>query len=264
MGRDAELAVLGGLMRQTAAGTGGAVLLAGEPGVGKTRLAREAAARADSVTVSWGACRESAGAPPLWPWIQVLRRLGETTAAVDADGAGAGTGPAARFRLFERIGQVLLAAAGTAPHVVIIDDLHRADEASLRLLGYLSEALWPAPIGMIVAYRDTEVSSGSLAAEVIAGLARGQASSRCELAGLSAGSVAQWLRAVGADGIDAADLHARTGGNPLFISESIRLLADGSPSGVPGRAGRAACVAAAGERPGGDQGAAGAAAARLP
>ena len=233
MGRDAELAVLGGLMRQTAAGTGGAVLLAGEPGVGKTRLAREAAARADSVTVSWGACRESAGAPPLWPWIQVLRRLGETTAAVDADGAGAGTGPAARFRLFERIGQVLLAAAGTAPHVVIIDDLHRADEASLRLLGYLSEALWPAPIGMIVAYRDTEVSSGSLAAEVIAGLARGQASSRCELAGLSAGSVAQWLRAVGADGIDAADLHARTGGNPLFISESIRLLADGSPSGGP-------------------------------
>ena len=237
VGRDAELAVLGGLIRQTAAGTGGAVLLAGEPGVGKTRLAREAAARAGSVTVSWGACRESAGAPPLWPWIQVLRRLGEPAAAVDAsDGSGDGLGPAARFRLFERIGQVLLAAAGTAPHVVIIDDLHRADEASLRLLGYLSEALWPAPIGMIVAYRDTEVSSGSLAAEVIAGLARGQASSRCELAGLSAGNVAQWLRAVGADGIDAADLHARTGGNPLFISESIQLLADGSPgaSGAPG------------------------------
>ena len=237
MGRDAELAVLGGLMRQTAAGTGGAVLLAGEPGAGKTRLAREAAGRAGSVTVSWGACRESAGAPPLWPWIQVLRRLGETAAAVDADGAGAGTGPAARFRLFERIGQVLLAAASTAPHVVIIDDLHRADEASLRLLGYLSEALWPAPIGMIVAYRDTEVSPGSLAAEVIAGLARGEASSRCELAGLSAGSVAQWLRAVGADGIDAADLHARTGGNPLFIAESIRLLADGPAPGVPGAAG---------------------------
>ena len=238
MGRDAELAVLGGLIQQTAAGTGGAVLLAGEPGVGKTRLAREAAARAASVTVSWGACRESAGAPPLWPWIQVLRRLGETTAAVDA-ADGSGTGPAARFRLFERIGQVLVAAAGTAPHVVIIDDLHRADEASLRLLGYLSEALWPAPIGMIIAYRDTEVSHGSLAADVIAGLARGQASSRCELAGLSRDSVAQWLRAVGADGIDAADLHARTGGNPLFIAESIRLLADGSPPGVPGAPGAA-------------------------
>jgi DNA-binding CsgD family transcriptional regulator len=233
VGRDAELAVLGGLIQQTAAGTGGAVLLAGEPGVGKTRLAREAAARAASVTVSWGACRESAGAPPLWPWIQVLRRLGETTAAVDA-ADGSGTEPAARFRLFERIGQVLVAAAGTAPHVVIIDDLHRADEASLRLLGYLSEALWPAPIGMIIAYRDTEVSHGSLAADVIAGLARGQASSRCELAGLSRDSVAQWLRAVGADGIDAADLHARTGGNPLFIAESIRLLADGSPPGVRG------------------------------
>ena len=152
---------------------------------------------------------------------------------------------------------MLLAAAGTGPHVVIIDDLHRADEASLRLLGYLSEALWPAPVGMIIAYRDTEVSHESLAAGVIAGLARGQASRRCELAGLSRDSVAQWLRAVGADGIDAADLHARTGGNPLFIAESIRLLTDGSP---PGRAGRAA---AAGQRPGGHQRTARAAAGRL-
>ena len=228
MGRDAELAVLDELIARTAAGAGGVVLLAGEPGIGKTRLAREAAGRAAGVTVSWGACRESEGAPPLWPWVQVLRRLGETTVA---DGAPAD--PAARFRLFERIGHVLLESAGTRPHIVVIDDVHRADETSLRLLAYLGAALWPAPVGMIVAYRDTEVAPESLTAGVIAGLAHGEGSRRCELAGLSRESVARWLRAADAERIDAADLHARTGGNPLFISESIRLFADGSPPGMP-------------------------------
>src|ERR1700689_2202758 len=90
VGRDAELAVLDALFAQTAAGAGGVVLLTGEPGVGKTRLAREATERAAGAMVSWGACRESAGAPPFWPWMQVLRRLGGATAAIDAaEGAAA-------------------------------------------------------------------------------------------------------------------------------------------------------------------------------
>ncbi len=106
VGRHAELAVLDALVAQTAAGAGGIVLLAGEPGVGKTRLAREAAERVSGAMVSWGACRESEGAPPLWPWMQVLRQLGETTIPVDvAEGA------AARFRLYERITQALRESA---------------------------------------------------------------------------------------------------------------------------------------------------------
>ena len=67
VGRDAELAVLDSLAAQAAAGSGGAVLLCGEPGIGKTRLARETAGRARGAVVSWGACRECEGAPPLWP-----------------------------------------------------------------------------------------------------------------------------------------------------------------------------------------------------
>ena len=116
---------------------------------------------------------------------------------------------------------------------MVIDDLHRADETSLRLLGYLGETLWPAPVGMIVTYRDTEVPAESLAATVIAVLAR-RGPRRCDLSGLSVHDVARWLRAAGADGADAADLHARTGGNPLFIAESIRLYADGlrTPGGA--------------------------------
>ena len=222
VGRDTELAVLDSLVTQTAAGAGGIVLLTGEPGVGKTRLARVGTERAAAATVSWGACRESESAPPLWPWTQVIRHLGGPRIAVSA-----AEGAAARYRLYERIEHTLAAQAQGRPQLIVIDDLHRADEASLRLLAYLSETLWPAPIGMIVTYRDTEVPSASLVASVAAGLARGPGSRRCELTGLSQDSVAQWLDAAGLGGVDAAGLHARTGGNPLFISESIKLITAG-------------------------------------
>ena len=168
MGRGAELAVLDALIAQTADGIGGVVLVTGDPGAGKTRLAREATERAAGAVVSWGACRESEGAPPLWPWLQVIRHLGGPGIAVSA-----AEGAAARYRLYERIEHTLAAQAQDQPQLIVIDDLHRADEASLRLLAYLSETLWPAPIGMIVTYRDTEVPPASRAAGVIAGLARG-------------------------------------------------------------------------------------------
>jgi len=215
-------------MAQTAAGAGGMVLLTGEPGVGKTCLARVGTERALGATVSWGACRESVGAPPLWPWIQVLRRLGR--ARIMAATAG---DAAARFRLYESVEHALRESAADSPHLVVIDDVHRADEASLRLLAYLGETLWPSPVGMIISCRDTEMPPGSLAASVITGLARAPGSRSCELTGLSQDSVARWLGAVGLDGVDAGDLHARTGGNPLFIAESIQLLSDGSRPDAP-------------------------------
>jgi ketosteroid isomerase-like protein len=190
VGREVELAVLDSLVSRTAAGAGGVVLLAGEPGIGKTRLAQAGTDRAGGATVSWGACREAVGAPPLWPWMPVLRRLGGTPiAAEEADSA------AARFRFYERVERALQKSAAACPYLIVIDDVHRADEASLRLLAYLSETLWPTPVGMIVTYRDTEVAPASLTASVIAGLARGPGRHRCELTGLSRRSVAHWLAA---------------------------------------------------------------------
>jgi hypothetical protein len=164
----------------------------------------------------------------LWPWLQVIRHLGGPGVAVRA-----AEGAAARYRLYERIEHTLAAQARAKPQLIVIDDLHRADEASLRLLAYLSETLWPASIGMIVTYRDTEVRPASLVASVAADLARGPGSRHCELTGLSQDSVAQWLDAAGLAGVDAGGLHARTGGNPLFISESIKLLTDGFRPDAP-------------------------------
>ena len=231
IGRHAEVAILDSLLERISAGTGGIVLLCGDPGIGKTRLAREAAERADAATRLWGACRESVGAPPLWPWVQVLRQLGTDTVTVgDAE---ASEGAAARFRLYAQVERVLRESAADRPLIVVIDDLHRADDASLRLLAYLSEVLWPAPVGLVVTYRDTEVLPATATADVVASLARGPGSCRCQLAGLSQDSVAQWLRAAGVDGVSAHDLHARTGGNPLFIAESIRLLAEGARPETP-------------------------------
>ena len=128
----------------------------------------------------------------------MLRRLGgpRITASV-AEGA------AARFRLYERVQRALTEQAGDRPHLVVIDDLHRADEASLRLLAYLSETLWPAAIGMVVTWRDTEVTASSLTAGVIASLARAPGSRRCDLTGLSRRSLAQWLAAAGLAHVDA-------------------------------------------------------------
>ena len=156
VGREVELAVLDSLVSRTAAGAGGVVLLAGEPGIGKTRLGQAGTDRAGGATVSWGACREAVGAPPLWPWMPVLRRLGGTPiAAEEADSA------AAEFRFYERVERALQKSAAASPYLIVIDDVHRADEASLRLLAYLSETLWPTPVGMIVTYRDTEVAPAS-------------------------------------------------------------------------------------------------------
>jgi eukaryotic-like serine/threonine-protein kinase len=75
VGRTAELAVLTADLDAAVAGRGGVVLLAGEPGIGKTRLAEELAAHATArgVVVLWGRCWEGEGAPAFWPWVQVVR-----------------------------------------------------------------------------------------------------------------------------------------------------------------------------------------------
>src|SRR5262245_34938852 len=181
VGREAELGRLVRALDRAIAHDGRLVLLVGEPGIGKTRIARELASRAAAlgVAVRWGRCQETEGAPPYWPWVQVLRAHGRMAPPAEPDGvAGAALaalladraprtavtpGPEAthaRFQLFETIAEALRRLSGEAPQLVLLDDLHWADAASLLLLRFIATELADARVLLVGAYRDVEMRQG--------------------------------------------------------------------------------------------------------
>ena len=160
------------------------MLIAGEPGIGKTRTAEELAtyAQVRGAKVHWGRCHEGEGAPAYWPWVQVIRsyvreadpvalawemgsgaadiarvvpevaeRVGEVSAPDEAEDE------AARFRLFDSISGFLASASTSRPLVIVLDDLHWADEPSLLLLQFLARGLGDARLLLIGTYRDVEL-----------------------------------------------------------------------------------------------------------
>src|SRR6185295_12794027 len=128
VGREAERAEIRAALARAAAGQGGLVLLVGEPGIGKTRLADEASddARALGFEVAWGRCWEGEAPPAYLPWTQVMRAI-----------AAPAAGEAAGFELLEAVTADLAAAAAWRPLLLVLDDLHAADAGSLRLLEFV-------------------------------------------------------------------------------------------------------------------------------
>lgn len=256
VGRAPALATLRRALAAAAAGRMRVVLLAGEPGIGKTRtlaeLGREVAARG----IRWleGRCYEGEGAPAFWPWVQVLRALvaDAPAAAWQADlGPGAPDvaellpelrqklprigrpddpgSDQARFRLFESVAAFLARAAARRPLVVAIDDLHWGDADSLRLFDFLVQAHASVPILLVGSYRDVEVRRDRPLAHLLGRFAGRDHVQRLELRGLDPEAVAALVAAVAGRPLrsDAsAALAERTGGNPLFVCEMVRLLAD--------------------------------------
>jgi len=148
-------------------GHGLTVLLTGEAGIGKTTLLRAAARYAEGTGArpAWGSGWPGGGAPGYWPWIQVLRALGlDDQLSREATGTAADDAPAsARFQLFDEVTSLLLAESRIQPVVVLLDDLHAADEPSLLLLDFLARRL---PAGAV---------SVTFAAQLVAGLGAGSA-----------------------------------------------------------------------------------------
>ncbi|NUR95138.1 MAG: AAA family ATPase [Kribbellaceae bacterium] len=240
VGRVAELAALEHLLDEANAGPQFAVLV-GEPGIGKTRLASELAAqaRARGFAVLTGRCSEDEGAPPLWPWIGVLRglaglpevverQLAELTALMES-GAPEPSGQdvdAARFRLWTAIADVLVSASRTVPLLVVLDDLHWADASSLKLLKHLADVVDSGRLLVLATRRAVPELTGQLAA-VAESLGRRHAL-RLELQGLTMPEAAELVEAATQrkpDSGEAEALHARTDGNPFFL---VELLRDGS------------------------------------
>ncbi len=210
--RAAQLVELAGLLR---AGRGGLALVTGEAGVGKTWLAGETArmARGLGAAVAWSACWEGDGAPAFWPWIQLLRELGATAVAelFLSGGDDRPTEPAAqRFRLVEAVDGVL---RGAEPLLLLIDDLQWADPSSVRLLELLVPMLAERAVTVLGTVR-SEPEQPTAVAELRATL-------RIRLGGMAPAELAVLLG--GLDAGELAAVHERTGGNPLYATELVRL-----------------------------------------
>ena len=251
VGRAPELALLAAQVRAACGDQGRVVLIGGEPGIGKTRLAQEASARAAEAGMPCVRSRasEDEGCPPYWLFRQVVHGVAaihEPGAEQRAALALAAPGlwrrkvqpdaPAERrFQMFESVREFLVDAAAGAGLLIVLDDLHWADPPSLRLLRHLATGIGTARLLLLATYRDTETAGRDEFRALLAALAREDAVSKISLTGLSQDEVACQLAAITGSQVTpevAAAVCRRTHGNPFFVAELGRLLGSGA-SGLP-------------------------------
>jgi class 3 adenylate cyclase/tetratricopeptide (TPR) repeat protein len=252
VGRSNERDLLREEWKRAAIGERRLVLIGGEPGIGKTRISKELAleAHAEGAIVLYGRC-DSEALIPYQPFVEALRQyvtscpagelrdqiedagaevvrlvpeLSEKLPGLDSDGAG--DPEAVRFRLFRSVSRLLGDAAGLAPVLIVLDDLHWADTPTLALLKHVVRGE-PAPVLVVATYRDVEVGRQHPLAEVLALLRREHLGERMSLRGLSEGEVVSFIAAAAEHELDepghmfARALHAETQGNPFFIEEIL-------------------------------------------
>ena len=256
VGRQREMAELTAALEDAVSGQGRLFMLVGEPGIGKTRTTQELASYAENrgTKVFWGRCYEEEGAPPYWPWVQTMRSYIQQVSAeqlIAEMGTGAAyvaeivpeirvklpdleTPPvlepeAARFRLFDSITTFLKNASQPQPLMLVLDDLHWADRSSLLLLEFLARELGSSRLLLVGCYRDTELSRQHPLAETTARLSREPVFRRQVLGGLGQDELGRFVEAT--TGVQSSQeltntLHARTEGNPFFMTEVVRLLSE--------------------------------------
>ncbi|MFF3886290.1 BTAD domain-containing putative transcriptional regulator [Streptomyces sp. NPDC001914] len=239
VGRGAELSALEAAAR-AAGQRGGLVLVTGEAGAGKSAFLGQVAA--GLTRAGWrvviGRCPEYEGAPPAWAWVEALGALAREVppAAPDelavllreSDGAAVPAGAEAavgRFRMHRAFSAWLRTAAAVAPLAVVLEDVHRADAETLALVE-AAAAVTGVPLLTVAAYRPSDVDDHLL--KTLAQLAP-LAPHRITLGGLAPQDTATLVEAVCGGPVDPATVAAlaeRTGGNPFYVRESARLLAD--------------------------------------
>jgi DNA-binding SARP family transcriptional activator/class 3 adenylate cyclase len=258
VGRDAELERVRVAWKDAAAGGRRLVVVAGEPGVGKTRLAAALAAEvhAGGATVLAGRCDEDLGVP-YQPLVQALRHLaGHTSDAHLIRRLGRFGGDLVRlvpdlaqraptlppplradpeteqYRLFDAVAAWLAATSQDAPVLVVLDDLQWAAKPTLLLLRHIVRAAEPLRLLVLGTYRDTELSRTHPLSDLLADLRRDAGAERIALSGLDAAGVAAYLEQAGGHELTdqewdlARAIHAETEGNPFFVAEVVRHLAE--------------------------------------
>jgi DNA-binding CsgD family transcriptional regulator len=268
IGRERELLAIGKLLSRALAGTGATVAIAGEPGIGKSHTAQFVAqwAAGRGMQVFWGRCNEEPGAPPYWPWIQLMRswlqscddeavrRILDRAAPLLAEivpeisGRIGGCAPLppvheptqARFRLFDAMSGFWKRAAAEKPLLLILDNLHWSDASSLRMLEFLAPDLASSPMLVVITYRDMELSRQHPLSGTLGELSRQHGFERLRLTGLSRDETALMMGLAGGGAVPPTlveTIHMQTEGNPLFVAEMTRLLVQ---EGVLGAASRSA------------------------
>lgn len=272
VGRDEELALLDGLLREAARGRGAAVLIEGEPGIGKSALAHAAAARARDAgcQVFWGVGDELGTALPLLPFLEALRVREPSASARRTTIIGLLRGEIAGDRgadvpaaLAEQLLALIAEEGAVRPVVLVIDDLQWADSASVALWARLARTASQAPLLLIGMARPVPQRDDLLVLRRVVGDA-----GRLRLGGLTDPAVADLIAALAGGRPDDGLLRLAQGaaGNPLYLTELVAALVRGSSltvtaggmavlAGGTGRsAGNGGMVARAeGDSPGGEQ-----------
>jgi tetratricopeptide (TPR) repeat protein len=219
VGRDPELATLSALLDDALSGRGRSVVLLGDAGIGKTRLAEAVAdlAAARGCAVAWGRCPDGE-APPYWSWRQAFRALGG-----GADRLFVTTEGAARAELFASVADALEAATVDRPAVILLEDVHWADASSLALARFIVGTLPGLRALLVMTARDDPIEVSDESAAALAALP--PAVLRLPLSGLDVDATAAVVNAIVGDAPPdlLAAVQARTGGNPFFVTEVARL-----------------------------------------
>lgn len=244
--------------KETLEGARRAVLVSGEPGIGKTRLVTELVRYAHEVgtTILWGRCDEELGAP-FEPFAEALRHYAQS---VPPDRLRAEIGPLGgeltrllpeltarvpglaapmpadadteRHRLFEAVTDFLAEMSHADAVILVLDDIHWADKPSLLLLRHLLRSGTPMRLFVLATYRDTDLDRTHPLADVLADLRREPGVSRLDLVGLDPAEVTALMESSAGHDLDepgadlALALQRETEGNPFFVGEVLRHLAE--------------------------------------
>ena len=260
VGRERELSFLRGLYDQVREGRGAVVVLVGDPGIGKTRTAEELVAYASSegAEVSWGTCYQGEAQLPFGPWAEALAkrvrvsgreevraRLGQRALVLsgfvpeladDTAGPPATLQPgAARTRMDDAFAAWLV--SGSAPHVLVLDDLHWADAASIELLEYVGRFVGDVAVLLVITMRDVDLPLEHPLVSALGELGHQGVLQRLPLGGLEREAARSLVdKMIGSASADELldGVVDRAAGNPFYLEElAHHLRGGGSLSSVP-------------------------------
>ena len=255
VGRERERQQIGEVWKRAKLGRRQLLLMAGEPGIGKTRLSLEFARTCadEHATVLVGRCDEEA-LVPYQPFVEALGWYARVCpeadlhAALAAAGGGGELGPfvtdflvrvpelpppmpmnaqGQRYRLFETVNALLAATSKAFPVLLILDDLHWADKPTLSMLRHIVRGSDPAALCIVGTYRENELGEAHPLAELLADFRREQDVTRLSLTGLEPVQVGRLVETLASPEVSsrlAEQMTDSTGGNPFFVAEMLRHL----------------------------------------